>query len=112
MDLVVPFVGVFISRIFNGRRVPEFVATVLLMPTVVRFLWFSVFGAGLSASCSAVVGVAGVLVVLFFVTSWDSGSLVVDMPASGGDETSLGVEPDLLVVSRRRGRRRLGAGGG
>ncbi|MFC5291218.1 BCCT family transporter [Actinokineospora guangxiensis] len=115
-----PFVGVFIARISKGRTVREFVAAVLLVPTLVSFLWFSVFGgAGLFRQLfgggglvgadaegaatvdsnaalftlldglpggSIIVGVAIVLVVLFFVTSSDSGSLVVDMLASGGDE--------------------------
>lgn len=110
-----PFVGVFIARISRGRTVREFVAGVLLVPTVVTFLWFAVFGGsaihreifgaggligpdgavdtdsalfqllgGLPASGVLSV-VAIVLVVVFFVTSSDSGSYVVDMLASGGD---------------------------
>ncbi|MGH3737000.1 MAG: BCCT family transporter [Micromonosporaceae bacterium] len=39
-----PFVGVFIARISRGRTVREFVAGVLLVPTLLSFLWFSVFG--------------------------------------------------------------------
>ncbi|MGW5055316.1 BCCT family transporter [Actinokineospora sp. NPDC004072] len=114
-----PFVGVFIARISRGRTVREFVAGVLLVPTLLSFLWFSVFGgAGLfrqlfgqgglvgtdetgAASVdtegalftlldglpggSILVGVSIILVVLFFVTSADSGSLVVDMLAAGGE---------------------------
>ncbi|WP_199430748.1 BCCT family transporter [Qaidamihabitans albus] len=114
-----PFVGVFIARISRGRTVREFVAGVLLVPTAVTFLWFSVFGGtalfrelfgaggligtdetgaasvdtestlfglldGLPGGTIAVVG-AIILIVLFFVTSSDSGSLVVDMLSSGGD---------------------------
>ncbi|MEJ5866559.1 BCCT family transporter [Pseudokineococcus sp. 5B2Z-1] len=110
-----PFVGVFIARISKGRTVREFVAGVLLVPTVVTFLWFSVlggsalyaevFGGGgyvgadgsvettttLFTLLSGIPGgviwaVAGIiLITLFFVTSSDSGSLVVDMLTSGGD---------------------------
>ncbi|NIJ14527.1 choline/glycine/proline betaine transport protein [Saccharomonospora amisosensis] len=114
-----PFVGVFIARISRGRTVREFVAGVLLVPTAITFLWFTVFGGtalyrqlfgeggligtdetgantvdtegalfglleGLPGGTIMAVG-AVILIVLFFVTSSDSGSLVVDMLASGGD---------------------------
>ncbi|SFQ45615.1 choline/glycine/proline betaine transport protein [Amycolatopsis arida] len=114
-----PFVGVFIARISRGRTVREFVAGVLIVPTVVTFLWFTVLGGsalfrelfgqgglvgtdetgaptvdtegalfglldGLPGGTIAVVG-AILLIALFFVTSSDSGSLVVDMLSSGGD---------------------------
>lgn len=109
-----PFVGVFIARISRGRTVREFVAGVLAVPTLLSFLWFTVFGGtalqrelagggligadgtvdtegalfgllgGLPGGTFVVVG-AIILIVLFFVTSSDSGSLVVDMLASGGD---------------------------
>ncbi|WP_116246741.1 BCCT family transporter [Nocardiopsis sp. FIRDI 009] len=109
-----PFVGVFIARISRGRTVREFVTGVLLVPTAVTFLWLTVFGGsalyrelfgsggGVSADGGvntegALFGLLGglpggtvlvagavVLIVLFFVTSSDSGSLVVDMLASGG----------------------------
>ena len=110
-----PFVGVFIARISKGRTVREFVSGVLLVPTLVTFAWFAVFGGsgiyqeifgggGLvdgegtvdtdSALFQVLNGlpmagllstIAIVLVVVFFVTSSDSGSYVVDMLASGGD---------------------------
>jgi len=109
-----PFVGVFIARISRGRTVREFVLGTLLVPTVVTTLWFSVFGgSGLYRELTdpgsmlvdgevdtdtalfqlfdelplgSVLAVAGiVLIVIFFVTSSDSGSLVVDMLASGGN---------------------------
>ncbi len=110
-----PFVGVFIARISRGRTVREFVAGVLLVPTLVTFLWFSVlggtalhreiFGSGgliddeggvstTSALFQMLDGLPGgtllsviaiFLIVVFFVTSSDSGSYVVDMLASGGD---------------------------
>ncbi|WP_207793235.1 BCCT family transporter [Nocardioides acrostichi] len=109
-----PFVGVFIARISRGRTVREFVLGVLLVPTLVTMLWFSVMGG--SAIWTEMFGgggivsdgtvntdtalfrfldtlpagtllsvVAMVLVVIFFVTSSDSGSFVVDMLAEGGD---------------------------
>ena len=109
-----PFVGVFIARISRGRTVREFIAGVLLVPTIVGFFWFAVMGgaglyrqifgagdlvdpeAGVVAEAAlfdvltglplgAILSVAAIiLVAIFFITSSDSGSLVVDMLASGG----------------------------
>ena len=105
-----PFVGVFIARISRGRTIREFVAGVLLVPTLVTALWFTVLGGtaimremqdgdlaggspenvlfelldGLPAG-GLLSGIAIILVTIFFITSSDSGSLVVDMLASGGD---------------------------
>lgn len=109
-----PFVGVFIARISRGRTVRQFVTGVLLVPTLITFLWFSVMGGsaiyrelfgqggmvvdgavntdtalfelldGLPAGTVLSV-VALVLIVVFFVTSSDSGSFVVDMLAEGGN---------------------------
>ncbi|MFB4161458.1 BCCT family transporter [Geomicrobium sp. JSM 1781026] len=39
-----PFVGIFIARVSRGRTIREFVTAVLLVPTVIVFIWFSVFG--------------------------------------------------------------------
>jgi choline/glycine/proline betaine transport protein len=114
-----PFVGIFIARISRGRTVRQFVMGVLLVPTGVTFLWFTVFGGsalwdvadgapladgfldaagnvipegslfltldGLPAG-QILVGIAVVLITIFFITSSDSGSLAVDMLASGGDQ--------------------------
>ncbi|WP_298749551.1 BCCT family transporter [uncultured Serinicoccus sp.] len=107
-----PFVGVFIARISRGRTVREFVAGALLVPTMASFVWFTVMGGtaimrqievgdlvgedGVTAEVAlfdtlatlpfgtVLSGIAIILVVIFFVTSSDSGSLVVDMLASGG----------------------------
>ncbi|MGW9552194.1 BCCT family transporter [Citricoccus zhacaiensis] len=110
-----PFVGVFIARISRGRTVRQFIAGVLLVPTLVGFLWFSIMGGtglwrqlfsddpivaegadefGVEAALFDVLGglplggvlsvIAIFLVAIFFITSSDSGSLVVDMLASGG----------------------------
>jgi choline/glycine/proline betaine transport protein len=108
-----PFVGMFIARISRGRTLKEFVLGVLIVPTLLTFLWLSAFGGsaiflelnGLAdisgavtenvatslyvlleqfpiASVTSVVGV--LLVTSFFVTSSDSGSLVVDSLTAGG----------------------------
>ena len=108
-----PFVGMFIARISRGRTLKEFVLGVLIVPSLLTFLWLSAFGgsamfleinalADLSgavkenvatslfvlleqfpiASITSIVGV--VLVTNFFVTSSDSGSLVVDSLTAGG----------------------------
>jgi len=107
-----PFVGTFIARISRGRTVREFVLGVLLVPSLVSFAWFTVFGwtaieldvrgaaiatavqEDLATGIYAVLGqlpfarvtslLAAVVVAIFFVTSSDSGSFVVDMLTSGG----------------------------
>ncbi|MCG8366122.1 MAG: BCCT family transporter, partial [Pseudanabaenales cyanobacterium] len=109
-----PFVGIFIARISKGRTVREFVLGVLLLPSLLTFLWMSVFGGtALSMELGDWQGVISnavnenvatalfvmlqqlpltamtsfvgiVLVVVFFVTSSDSGSLVVDSLTAGG----------------------------
>ncbi len=108
-----PFVGMFIARISKGRTVKEFVLGVILIPTLLSFVWMSVFGGsaiflqahGTADIVAAVKDdvatamfvmlsnfplaemlslVAIVLVTIFFVTSSDSGSLVVDHLTSGG----------------------------
>ncbi len=110
-----PFVGVFIARISKGRTVRQFITGVLLVPTAITFLWFSVLGG--SAIYLEVFGSGGLveedgsvstntalfqlldtlpmatvlsviamfLIVIFFVTSSDSGSFVVAMLADGGN---------------------------
>ena len=109
-----PFVGVFIARISRGRTVRQFVAGVLLVPTLVTMVWFAVMGGtalhrelfgdgglvgeeGVDTNMALFQMLDGlplgtltsliavILVVIFFVTSSDSGSFVVDMIASGGD---------------------------
>lgn len=106
-----PFVGMFIARVSRGRTVREFMVCVLLIPSAACVLWMSAFGntaidqvvnQGIStvqdadlpvklfamlhelplASITSFIGI--VLVVVFFVTSSDSGSLVIDTIAAGG----------------------------
>ncbi|WP_439121162.1 BCCT family transporter, partial [Marivita sp.] len=106
-----PFVGMFIARVSRGRTVREFIICVLLIPSLVCVLWMSVFGGvaiqqvlqdgytaaqdaplelklfkmldGLPlASITSFIGI--ILVIVFFVTSSDSGSLVIDTITAGG----------------------------
>ncbi|OSC39436.1 BCCT family transporter [Mycobacterium decipiens] len=108
-----PFVGMFIARISRGRTIREFIGAVLLVPTVIASLWFTIFGdsallrqrndgdmlvgGAVDANTSLFrlldglpIGVitsvlAVVVIVFFFVTSSDSGSLVIDILSAGGE---------------------------
>ncbi len=108
-----PFVGMFIARISRGRTLRSFTIGVLLVPTVLTFIWLSIFGnAALFESLhgkghvvdavnddmatalfalldqfplSQVTSLLSLaVIILFFVTSSDSGSLVIDIITSGG----------------------------
>lgn len=110
-----PFVGIFIARISKGRTVRQFVAGVLLVPSTVGFLWFAVLGGtaihrelfgggglvgpdgtvdtegalfamlgGLPGGTILTIG-AILLIAIFFITSADSGALVMAMLSTGGD---------------------------
>ncbi|WP_421865932.1 BCCT family transporter [Motiliproteus sp.] len=106
-----PFVGMFIARVSRGRSVREFIVSVLLIPSAACVLWMSVFGGtainqvvndGYQAVTQAALPlqlftmldvlplakitsfIAIILVVVFFITSSDSGSLVIDVIAAGG----------------------------
>jgi betaine/carnitine transporter, BCCT family len=106
-----PFVGMFIARVSRGRTVREFIICVLLIPSLVCVLWMTVFGgtalhqivqdgyAGVQDAALPVrlfemlsqlpmtqitSGIGIILVVVFFVTSSDSGSLVIDTITAGG----------------------------
>lgn len=111
-----PFVGIFIARISRGRTVRQFVTGVILVPTLVGILWFTVLGGtaiyGELTGTVSLVGADGsvnvstalfqmlqgvpgavflsigflVLIGIFFVTSADSGALVMGMIATGGEE--------------------------
>ena len=113
-----PFVGMFIAKISRGRTIRQFVFGVMLVPTMFTFLWFSVFGdTALNAimnqgvaslisdvqeneaialfklydllpGSSVMSGLTVLLIITFFVTSSDSGSLVIDSLASGGNAHS------------------------
>ena len=106
-----PFVGMFIARVSRGRTVREFIVAVLIVPSLACVLWMTVFGEtaiiqfvrdGYETAAKAELPlqlftmldvlplaqitsfIAIILVVVFFVTSSDSGSLVIDVIAAGG----------------------------
>ncbi|WXR61534.1 BCCT family transporter [Peptostreptococcaceae bacterium AGR-M142] len=115
-----PFVGIFIARVSKGRTVREFVLAVLIVPSLLSFVWMSVFGSTsiflneasngelfnivqknlpialfemikylniplIKGVLQTILSLLGTLLVIsFFVTSSDSGSLVVDNITSGG----------------------------
>ncbi|SHI40141.1 BCCT family transporter [Wenxinia saemankumensis] len=106
-----PFVGMFIARVSRGRSVREFITCVLIIPSFVCVFWMSIFGGtainqvvadGYTAAqdaplelqlfsmldalpLAAITSFVGiVLVIVFFVTSSDSGSLVIDTITAGG----------------------------
>ncbi|MET0249562.1 MAG: BCCT family transporter [Sphingobium sp.] len=135
-----PFVGMFIARISRGRTIREFVIGVLFVPTAFTFLWMTVFGnTAISLDLGVAAGgiardvqanlstalfkfleylpaagftstLAIILVGVFFITSADSGALVINTLASGGTEETprwqqvywcllLGVTATLLLVA-------------
>lgn len=108
-----PFVGIFIARISKGRTIREFLLAVLIIPTLVTMLWMTAFGGNAIDQIQNGVGVMAtdglkdaslalfqmfenmpmtniisflsiILVLVFFITSSDSGSLVIDSITSGG----------------------------
>jgi len=108
-----PFVGSFIARISKGRTIKEFILGVLIVPALLTLLWMTIFG-GTALSfilhgdqsmitavnedistalfkflqhipLTAILSVvAVVLIAFFFITSSDSGSLVIDNITAGG----------------------------
>jgi glycine betaine transporter len=108
-----PFVGIFIARVSKGRTIREFVFGVLLVPSLIGFLWFSAFGGsaimlehnGIAkisdlATEESLFGVfanyplgsimsilAMILVGTFFITSADSGTYVLGMMTTNGSLT-------------------------
>ncbi len=109
-----PFVGLFIARISRGRTIREFILGVMFIPTVFTLLWMTIFGnsaidlvynqgvaslgemVGKDSSVALFVflenfplatvlsGFSVLMIVIFFVTSCDSGAMVVDMLCSHG----------------------------
>lgn len=109
-----PFVGLFIAKISRGRTIRQYVFGVMLVPSIFTFFWFAVFGdtalnmimnEGYTAlirevqdnqaialfkmyenlPLTSIISFATVLLIItFFVTSSDSGSLVIDSLSSGG----------------------------
>lgn len=110
-----PFVGLFIARISRGRSLREFIAGVVLVPTVFSMLWFAVLGGGALGHDAATGGALGealqrhyteplftwlaalpagavlawtacALLFVFMITSADSAAYVLGMLAGGGHE--------------------------
>ena len=108
-----PFVGLFVASISRGRTVREFILGAMLVPTLLTFIWFSVFGgAGLHLQIEGQIDIAGkvaenvsvalfqlfsyyplsgvltmiavLLLMVFFITSADSATYVLAMMTSGG----------------------------
>ena len=107
-----PFVGMFIARVSKGRTIREFMTAMMVVPTAVVIIWFTAFGTTAIEQVKAGVGslpggiddvsivlfqmlenlpfggivsfVAILLLLVFFVTSSDSGSLVIDSITAGG----------------------------
>jgi len=109
-----PFVGLFIAKISRGRTIRQFVFGVMFVPTIFTFFWFAVFGDTalnmiMNEGYDSLIGMVQddqavalfklyeqlpwtsvlsfatvILIITFFVTSSDSGSLVIDSLASGG----------------------------
>lgn len=107
-----PFVGMFIARVSRGRTIRQFLTAVLVVPTLAAICWFTAFGkiainqtqANVGELADGVTevstvlfdmlallpfgmlasGLAIALLIVFFVTSSDSGSLVIDSITAGG----------------------------
>ena len=104
-----PFVGIFIARVSKGRSIREFIVAVLLVPTIIAIIWFSVFGiTGIEVAKSSesilslppetqlfaifqemplgtiMSFIALLLVAIFFITSADSATFVLGMQTSYG----------------------------
>ncbi|MFS0861109.1 BCCT family transporter [Fredinandcohnia sp. 179-A 10B2 NHS] len=105
-----PFVGVFIARVSKGRTIREFIVGVILVPSLLGFIWFSTFGsAAIFTEASGILSISALtpeeslfglldgfplsmvlsllailLIVTFFVTSADSGTFVLGMMTTNG----------------------------
>ena len=122
-----PFVGMFIARISKGRTVREFVIAVILVPSLLTFLWFAVFGtlaiaasgewsldalAKIAASPETAVFfvlekyplgrllsmIVVVLLGLFFITSADSATFSLSMLSSNGEKNPAAYKKIIWAV--------------
>ena len=123
-----PFVAVFLARVSRGRTVGEFIVGALFVPSLATFVWLSVFGGtGLDLALGGATELAGrivedpaialhavletlplgnwsmalatLVILVFFVTSSDSGSFVDDMVTSGGDPNPPRIQRVFWAVS-------------
>ena len=121
-----PFVGLFIARISYGRTIKEFILGVVLFPSLLVFIWLSVFGnaaiyqefttAGSLANAinenisvslfifleqypgsTLLMGLSLINIVTFLVTSSDSGALVTAMMTSSNQVDSLHRDPAIIT---------------
>ena len=121
-----PFVGLFIARISYGRTIKEFILGVVFLPSLIVFIWLSVFGnaaiyqefttAGSLANAinenisvslfifleqypgsTLLMGLSIINIVTFFVTSSDSGALVTAMMTSSNQADSLHRDPAIIT---------------
>src|SRR5699024_5483747 len=112
-----PFVGIFIARISKGRTIREFVSGVLIVPSVISFIWFTTFGISAidtenkgtdiasfpdeqalfamfdAFPLSMILSILWIMLIgTFFITSADSATFVLGMQTTGGSlspETSV-----------------------
>ena len=122
-----PFVGLFIARISYGRSIQEFLLGVVVIPSILVFIWMGVFGnAALHQELMApnslstainndiaislfvfleqfpfspiLMGLSIVIILTFFVTSSDSGALVTSMLTAANNEEAQDEPPMILRV--------------
>ena len=121
-----PFVGMFIARISKGRTIREFLSVVMFVPLLFCTIWFTSFGEnaifqfqqGIGNLSEPVEDISLILfymldnllfpvissifslfmLVLFFVTSSDSGSLVIDTITSGGKDNSPRIQRVIWAI--------------
>lgn len=120
-----PFVGLFIARVSYGRSIKEFILGVVLVPSLMVFLWMGTFGnaaiyqelftdINLSEAINqdisialfsfleqfpfskGLMGLSIIIILTFFVTSSDSGALVSSMLSSSSD-TDFDADPPMLA---------------
>ena len=121
-----PFVGMFMARISLGRTVREFIAGAVILPSLLGILWLTIFGdasiaqivagngadltkASLDTQLFVMLGalpwaqftsfVAIGLILIFFVTGWDSGTLVIDTMTAGGRTDTLLRQKAIWLVA-------------
>ena len=123
-----PFVGMFIARVSYGRTIREFLLVMLVVPVLVTMIWMGTFGGiGIDQASAGIGELAGgiqdsslamfhmlsqlpmasitsflaiVLVLVFFITSSDSGSLVIDSITSGGKTNAPKMQRSFWVVTQ------------
>ncbi len=121
-----PFVGMFIARISKGRTIREFLSVVMFAPLIFCTVWFTSFGEaaifqfqeGIGRLSEPVGDISLVLfymldnllfplvssifslfmLVLFFVTSSDSGSLVLNTITSGGKDNTPRIQRVMWAI--------------